>query len=32
MAYFTADSWTVLFWGLFSLAAVDNIEYREFLN
>ena len=32
MAYFTADSWTVLFWGLFSLAAVDNIEYREFLR
>lgn len=32
MAYFTADSWTVLFWGLFSLAAIDNIEYREFLK
>lgn len=32
IAYFTADSWTVLFWGLFSLAAVDNIGYREFLR
>ena len=32
IAFFTADSWTVLFWGMFSLAAIDNIEYREFLK
>lgn len=32
LSFLTGDSWTVLFWGLFSLAAINNIDYKQFLK
>lgn len=32
IAHFCSESWTVVFWGMFSLAAIKNIKLREFLR
>lgn len=32
LSFLTGESWTVIFWGLFSLAALDCVEYKSFLK